>query len=137
SETRYTLSGAWTPKPWLRMMGRVPTVDRHIASGDGSASMFGLADPELMVHTQIPPVGARNWAAVMIGVRSPWGQNDRTRDGVRVDEHLQPGSGATSLWSGLSGAVRVSPTQHLYASVLSRWNGANRHGYRYGDAVFA
>lgn len=137
SETRYTASGAWTPRPWLHLMGRVPLIDRHIATDEGTAAMFGLADPELMIHAQVTPTGARHWAAIMVGVRSPWGQNDRTRDGVRVDEHLQPGSGATSLWSGVSGAFRLDRTQHVYASVLSQWNQANRHGYRYGDAVFA
>ncbi|MFI5371363.1 MAG: hypothetical protein ACHQ52_07365, partial [Candidatus Eisenbacteria bacterium] len=71
-----------------------------------------------------------------LGVRAPWGQNERTIDGVRADEHLQPGTGAASLWAGTSGSLRLGTREHAYGSVLARWNGTNDHGYHYGNAAF-
>jgi hypothetical protein len=135
-ETRLTLSGAWTPRPGLRLVGRLPFVNRSIESVDGTQTMFGVSDPELFVHAQVTPARSRNWAALMVGARAPWGQNDRTLNGVRADEHLQPGTGAGSIWAGASGSLRLGTREHLYSSVMARWNGTNRHGYRYGDAMF-
>jgi hypothetical protein len=135
-ETRVTLSGAWMPRPGLRLVGRLPFVNRRIEASDGTSTMLGIADPEVFVHAQVTPATARNWAALMLGARAPWGQNDRTLDGVRAEEHLQPGTGAGSLWAGASGALRMGTRDHAYGSVMARWNGTNRHGYHYGDAVF-
>jgi Putative MetA-pathway of phenol degradation len=135
-ETRMTVSGAWTPRPGLRLVGRLPFVNRKIEATDGTSTMFGLSDPELFVHAQVTPTKARNWAALMVGVRAPWGQNDRTVDGERADEHLQPGTGAGSIWAGASGALRLGKREHLFSSVMARWNGTNHHGYHYGNAAF-
>jgi hypothetical protein len=73
----------------------------------------------------------------MLGVRAPWGESERMLGGERAEEHLQPGTGAASLWAGASGAVRTGTRDHVYASLMGRWNGTNRHGYRYGDVAFA
>lgn len=135
-ETRLTASGAWTPRAGLRLVGRLPFVQRRIESSDGVSTLFGISDPELFVHTQITPARSRHWAALMLGVRAPWGQNDRTVDGVRADEHLQPGTGAASLWAGASGSLRLGTREHAYGSLLARWNGTNNYGYHYGNAMF-
>ncbi len=136
-ETRVTPSVSWSRARWLRMVARVPVVRRRIGMGDELDRMTGLGDPELFAHAQVTPRSPRGWAAVMLGVRAPWGQNDRTVDGVRAEEHLQPGTGAASLWAGASGAIRLGTREHLYVSAMARWNGVNAHGYRYGNAAFA
>src|SRR5258708_26265292 len=71
----------------------------------------------------------------MVGAKSPWGQNDRTLGGEGADEHLQPGSGATSRFAGLAYSIAAGPASHWYASAMGRWNGENAHGYRYGDVL--
>jgi hypothetical protein len=71
----------------------------------------------------------------VLGVVAPTGPNNRTdTGGERLDEHLQPGSGA---WSGSAGLNLTLPGHQgtFLASVLGRLNGENDHGYRYGNAV--
>jgi len=136
-ESRVTVSGAWTPIARLRLVGRIPVVNRRLTMDGMSARLAGLADPELLLHLQVTPATSRHWAAVMLGARAPWGENERTSGGERAEEHLQPGTGAASLWAGASGAVRVGTRDHVYASLMGRWNGTNRHGYRYGDVALA
>jgi hypothetical protein len=131
-EARVTLAVAWMPAPWLRVLGRVPVTSRRIAAGDESASLTGLADPDLIAHVRVAG-DARQWFAVMGGVRAPWGQNDRTVGGERAEEHLQPGTGAAAGTAGVAGALDLGEGRHLYGSIMGRWAGTNASGYRYGD----
>ena len=139
SENRFTLTGAWSPLPSVRLIGRVPYAWRDLSSSDGSRSLSGLADPDLSAHLRLLRTDGSRPVCIsaMLGVKPGWGQNDRTLGGVRAEEHLQPGSGAASWMTGLGGSVTLSGVSHAYVSVSGRWNGRNAAGYRYGDALLA
>jgi hypothetical protein len=136
-ETRYTLSGTWAPAPHWSFVGRLPWSARRIESGEGVAKRSGLADPELLANWCVydqQGIAHPLWVTVQAGVRAPWGANDLESNDVRLDEHLQPGTGAAGGSAGLSVFTRLGDRDVAYATSFGRWNGANRHGYRYGDA---
>ena len=133
-EARFTLAAAWMPRPWLRVLARVPATSRRITAGAETQSLSGLADPDFMVHVRAAG-NARRWMAVMAGVRAPWGQNERQLDGVRADEHLQPGTGATGGFAGVAAAADLGAGRHLFGSVMGRTSGTNASGYRYGNVA--
>jgi hypothetical protein len=68
----------------------------------------------------------------VFGVKTPWGQNNASRDGERLDEHVQPGTGSTDWFAGLSGSYQIDPKSAVFASVQYRQTGRNDTGYRYG-----
>jgi hypothetical protein len=134
SETRVTVAAAWMPRPWLRVVGRLPLTSRVITAGDERQSLAGLADPDVTAHLRLAG-DTRRWLAFMAGVRAPWGQNTRVVDGVRADEHLQPGTGATAGIAGLAASADLGAGRHVYASVSGRTADTNASGYRYGDVL--
>ena len=138
-ENRATLAGAWSPTPSLRLVARVPFASRTITNPDGSSFMHGPSDPDLNAQYAFfrSAAGRPQWMAVTAGIKSAWGQNDRELDGVRADEHLQPGSGALAYSAGLAYSFDQSRVSHWYASAGGRWNGRNSSGYRYGDGMTA
>jgi hypothetical protein len=135
TENRLTLSGSWQPLPRLRFVGRVPYVQRTIEIPVGESKLSGLGDPDLFAHFNLLESGNAAsgwWLAAMAGVKSPWGSRH-----VGAEEHLQPGSGATSLFAGLAYAHGIGGGAHVYTSVMGRWNGTNADHYRYGDVLLA
>jgi hypothetical protein len=72
-----------------------------------------------------------------VGVKTPWGKNDVTKDGQRLDEHVQPGTGATNISGGLSGLYLLDEDSSLYASAAYTGTGRNQFGYKYGNNVQA
>ena len=136
-ETRYTVSGTWAPVSHLSFVARVPWSARRIESNEGAAKRAGFSDPELLANWrayQKQGIAHPVWVTLQAGVRAPWGANDLASGGVRLDEHLQPGTGAAGGSAGLSVFTRLGEKDVAYATTFARWNGANRHGYRYGDA---
>lgn len=136
-ETRSTLSGTWAPTPHLSFLARVPWSARRIATDEGVTKRSGLSDPEVLANWrayQKQGIAHPVWVTLQAGVRAPWGANDLESGGIRLDEHLQPGTGAAGGSAGLSVFTRLGERDVAYATALGRWNGANRHGYRYGDA---
>jgi hypothetical protein len=72
---------------------------------------------------------------LVLGITAPTGSNDKRDDsGVRLDAHLQPGSGAWSGTSGFNFAVTLGGGI-VDASVLGRVNGMSAHDYRYGNVL--
>ena len=137
TETRYTLSGTWTPIAHLSLVGRLPWSARRIDSGAELQRRSGLGDPELLANWRVyqqQGVAHPLWVTVQAGARAPWGPNDLEANGVRLDEHLQPGTGAAGGVAALSLFTRVGERDVAYATTTARVNGTNRHGYRYGDA---
>lgn len=139
TEDRVTLAGAWAPLPALRLVARVPFTSRTIDDPGGTNTLKGVSDPDLNVQYAFfhSSAGRPQWLAVTSGIKSSWGQNDRQLDGVRADEHLQPGSGAASVSAGVAYSLEQSTRSHWYASGGGRWSGRNSSGYRYGDAFTA
>jgi hypothetical protein len=110
-----------------RPSGEVPLTQR--AQGVGDAGLQALVGVHQTRGTHPLTVG------LLLGAEIPTGSNERRgSDGERLDAHLQPGTGA---WSG-SGGVHVGVSMGramLDASLIGRANGANVHGYRYGDVL--
>jgi hypothetical protein len=102
------------------------------------ATSDGLGDAELTALVKLREFalgGERSGLLSLVaGGRLPTGANQKTdATGARLDEHLQPGSGA---WSGLAGADLTLPLRagrcDLNASY--RANSENSLHYQYGNA---
>ncbi len=139
TETRVTLSGAWTPLRRITLLARVPVSDRTLTAGSERISRAGLSDPEVDASLELFRSASDHplWVALSAGARLPLGDNDLQVDGARAEEHLQPGTGAAGLLAGLSAVRALGEHDALYGGVHGRWNDVNAHDYRYGDAVVA
>jgi len=102
-----------------------------------------LSDPELyaLVRLWSAPftgdMGKRAWVSLIGGVKTNWGRNDLRAGGVRLDEHLQAGTGSTDVFAGFSGVYLLNHTSSLFGSVQYRQTGTNDFGYRYGNIKMA
>jgi hypothetical protein len=77
----------------------------------------------------------RSSVFAVFGVTTDWGENNASRDGARLDEHVQPGTGSTDWFGGLSGSHQIDQRSVLFASTQYRYTGRNEFGYRYGRAI--
>ena len=77
-------------------------------------------------------VGIRSALYAVAGVKTSWGENDASRNGERLDEHVQAGTGSTDWFAGLSGSYPIDPHSAIFASAQYRHTGRNDFGYRYG-----
>jgi hypothetical protein len=124
------------------LLGRLSWVFKQItAEPVGGASSIaksdGLGDAELLTLVKLHefPLGARAALLSLVGgTRIPTGAN-RLKDatGARLDQHLQPGTGA---WSGIAGADLTLPLAagRLDFNASYRVNAENSEHYRYGNA---
>jgi hypothetical protein len=141
-ESRLTATISYSPADWLTLVGRVPASRRLVTSEGGEEVGRGLSDPEMIALVRLwaspfGTLGRRAWLGAQLGVKTPWGENDLRYDGERLDEHAQPGTGATDRFAGLSGVYVLDPASSLFASAQHRWTGTNGHGYRYGPVTLA
>ena len=136
TEFRTTFSVGYSVRRRFTLLARLPVVDRTIETGGESESQRGFSDPELLAHVRLGAMSAGSWFALSAGARPGWGENDRTENGERVEEHLQPGSGATSYSVGGTFSRLIGPGS-LFGSVGGRFNGRNEFGYQYGDVFLA
>jgi hypothetical protein len=141
-ERRFTLLGAYGISDRLGVFVRVPFSERDLTEiEDGvseHSSVSGLADPEIYGQVRLwssafdGEVGIRTSVYAVAGVKTSWGENDALRDGERLDEHVQPGTGSTDWFGGLSGSYQLDPRSALFFSAQYRHTGRNDAGYRYG-----
>jgi len=138
-ENRVTLSASRTFGDRLTLVGRLPFAERTITTSSDRASLSGLSDPELAAHYRLSAPRPGTWLSVSLGLRPGWGRHDGERDGVRAEEHLQPGTGALGVEPGLSFSHMVGDAHpgSIFGSAFGRFNGRNDAGYRYGNAVLA
>jgi hypothetical protein len=150
-ETRITTVVSCTFADRLNLVARIPYSIRTLTEApDATAgtaaeetATHGLSDPELYALIRVwssafaPGLGRRAWLSVLGGVKAPWGRNDLSQGGERLDEHAQPGTGSTDLLSGLSAVLLVTPASTFLTSIQYRAMGTNEHGYRYGDLLLA
>jgi hypothetical protein len=141
-ENRLTATLSTTIGEYVTIMARVPAARRSLSSPEGNESGRGLADPEFQLLTRVwaspfGELGRRAWIGASLGVKTSWGENDLEKNGERLDEHVQPGTGSTDGFAGLSGIFVIDPDSTLFASVQERWPGSNRYGYRYGRVTLA
>jgi hypothetical protein len=144
-ERRETLLIAYGFSDRFGVFARLPYSQRQLtAVADGemeTTRVSGLADPEIYGQARLGSsgfegaVGTRASLYAVFGVKTPWGENNASRDGVRLDEHVQPGTGSTDWFGGLSGSYQVDPESAVFASVQYRVTGRSDVGYRYGRAT--
>jgi hypothetical protein len=145
SEERETFLLGYSPSDDWGFFARVPYGSRDLTeSEDGDIEethTSGLGDPEIYGQRRLwsssfdARVGVRSSVFALFGVKTDWGDNDIQRDGERLDEHAQIGTGATDWFGGFSGSQQLSPHSALFASVQYRATGENDAGYEYGDIV--
>ncbi len=145
-ENRLTLHASYGFNDRLSLLARVPLSTRRLQTTGpdgplGSESTTGFSDPEVYAQVRLwssrfgTVVGRRTTFTFVGGVKTPWGQNDLTREGVRLDEHAQPGTGATDLFGSVALLQLVTRKSAIFASVGYRHTGTNASGYRYGSAI--
>jgi hypothetical protein len=146
-ENRFTTALSYTFGERVVAVARIPWSSRHagVTSGelDGASTSRDLADPELYALVRLwasdfsGGLGRRTWISALGGVKTAWGKNDLTQGGERLDEHLQPGTGSTDWFGGLSGLYLLDSRSSLFGSVQYRRAGANDFDYRYGSSTLA
>jgi hypothetical protein len=146
-ENRVTATLSYSFGDRVTAVARVPWSSRRLTTTDvfeGTSSTTrtrDLSDPEIyaLVRLWASPftsgLGRRAWVSLVGGVKTPWGRNDLSEGGQRLDEHAQSGTGATDVFGGVSGAYLLDPTSSLFASVQYRRTGTNDHDYRYGNVT--
>lgn len=134
-----TLSYSWQER--LTFVAQVPYVFVHQDSAEGTDVLNGLGDPAFYVYARLwssnfgQGLGRRAWLSAIFSVKTPWGENNATEDGERIDEHAQPGTGAINLSGGLSFLYLFDEASSVYTSVAYTGTGRNKVGYKYGDNV--
>jgi hypothetical protein len=138
-ETRLVLTGSYAFSDRIQGIVRVPFGRRELSSQEESVSVDGLGDPEIYGLFRLwssgwrQGVGRGSWVSLVAGVKTAWGSNGETREGQRLDEHVQPGTGSTDPFAGLSAVHLIDERSTLYGSFQIRCPGRNGPGYRYGD----
>ena len=143
-ERRETLLLAYGFSPELSLIARVPYSQRNLTESRGGeleqTSYSGFADPEVYGQMRLwssafeGSVGIRSSLYLVAGIKTAWGENNATANGARLDEHVQPGTGSTDGFAGLSGSYQMNPRSALFASVQYRRTGRNAFHYHYGNA---
>ncbi len=138
-ENRLTLSASRTFGDRLTLVARLPFAERTITTSSEEQSLSGLSDPELFAHYRLSAFRPGTWLSASLGLRPGWGRHDAVVDGVRAEQHLQPGTGAMGVEPGLSFSHLIGDTHPgtVFGSAFGRFNGRNDVGYHYGNAVIA
>src|SRR5262245_9425500 len=132
-----TLSYSWQER--LLLVAQVPYVWAHQTGAEGVEDAHDIGDPSFYVYGRLwasefsGGLGRRAWLSAVFSVKTPWGQNDAEENGERLDEHVQPGTGATNLAGGLSFLYLFDADSSIYASTLYTGTGRNDVGYKYGN----
>ncbi len=147
TEHRTTLLLAYGLSDRVGVFARIPyserTLEEKSKEGHETVRASGLADPELSAQVRLwsspmdGDVGARTNVFLVGGIKAAWGQNDVSRDGERLDEHVQPGTGSTDVFGGVAGSYQLNPHSALFTSLQYRVPGRNDVGYRYGNTLLA
>jgi hypothetical protein len=148
-ENRYTAGFSYTFGERVVAVARIPWSSRHTSTvgapdtDEGPHESRDLSDPDVYALVRLwssdftGGLGRRAWLSALGGVKTNWGKNDLTSGGVRLDEHLQPGTGSTDWFGGLSGLYLLDSRSSLFASFQLRRAGTNDFNYRYGNTSLA
>jgi hypothetical protein len=142
-ENRVTATVSYSFSERVVLVARVPWSFRNLTTTfpdeTTEVTTNGLSDPEVYALVRLwsstfgPGLGRRTWISAVGGVKTSWGQNDVRENGVRVDEHAQPGTGSTDWFGGLAAIHLINDHSSLFASAQYRGTGRNHFGYKYGD----
>ena len=136
-----TIAYGWQDR--LTVVAQIPYTFNHLTTADGVETADAVGDPSFFVSARLwsspftQGLGRRAWISAVFAVKTPWGNNDVTENGVRLDEHVQPGTGATNLTGGINGLYLIDENSSIYASVAYTGTGRNDFGYKYGNNVQA
>ncbi len=123
---------------WM-LRASVPQVGKQLAmTGAPNTQTSGLGDISLGASYQIP-TGLKDKVlfATSFDVKLPTGANNlKDMLGARLDEHNQVGTGSTDFTLGIVATIADHDDNLWFAGLRNRWNGANKTGYRYGEAFF-
>ena len=124
-ENRFTTGFSYTFGERVVAVARIPWSTRQMSQVGGPAAgadseggpdqSRDLADPDLYALVRLwssdftGGLGRRAWISAVGGVKTAWGKSDLTSGGVRLDEHLQPGTGATDTFGGFRGSTCSTP----------------------------
>lgn len=141
-ENRFTTALSYTFGERVVAVARIPWSSRrtNVVGSGLSEQSKDLSDPELYALVRLwssdfaAGLGRRSWISAFGGIKTAWGKNDLVADGERLDEHLQPGTGSTDTFGGLSGLYLLDARSTLFGSVQYRRTGTNDFDYRYGDS---
>lgn len=141
-EERMTFMAAYGISDRFGVFARLPYSDRNLTETAGGESEYssasGVSDPEIYAQARLwssgfeGDVGVRSSLYAVFGVKTDWGENRASDGGERLDEHVQPGTGSTDWFAGLSGSYQIDPRSVLFASAQYRNTGRNDFGYQYG-----
>jgi len=143
TESRFVITASYGFSERFQGVVRIPWSQREISSTSESTSASGLGDPEIYGIFRLwsapwkEGMGRSSWVSILAGVKTPWGDNDAASGGERLDEHVQPGTGSTDWFAGLSAVHLLDERSTIYGSAQYRNTDRNDHGYLYGDSVLA
>jgi hypothetical protein len=144
--TQMTLRPVFVFSPWepLSAVVQVPIVYKDFSeTADGSSANrtrpTGLGDVDLGVRVFLlshKDFDRNSWHrfGVSLGSSLPTGRNDAQRNGLRLDEHAQLGTGAFIPYAGLIYSFSRDPW-NFFATVHAKTPLENAYGYRYGSAL--
>jgi hypothetical protein len=147
-ENRVTALASYGFSDRFTLYARVPYSFRRFSEIEEGATVEqfetrGLSDPEVYAQARLwgsplaGGVGRRTTLTLLGGFKMPLGENDYQRDGERVDEHAQPGTGSWDVFGGVGVLHLLDKRSALFASSQYRHTGTNDFGYRYGRIFLA
>jgi len=120
----------------ITILGSVPYAFNRIEEGGETETSSGFADPEVTAIADVMETEEGDFelnATVM--ARLPLGSGDqRDASGVRLDQHLQPGTGAWSAAVGIQAAHPMLAVP-IYYGISYQVNGTNSNDFSYGDVL--
>ena len=144
-ENRVTALASYGLSDRFTIYARVPVSFRRFSELAGGATVAhfrtkGLSDPEVygqlrLWGSPLSNLGRRTSLSLLAGVKSGLGNNEYKREGERVDEHAQPGTGSTDLFGSLALLHLLDKRSAVFASAQYRHTGENDFDYRYGRIV--
>jgi hypothetical protein len=144
-ENRLTLFASYGVSERFSLYARVPFSFRSFTEFEEgvAAEHFdtkGFSDPEVFGQVRLwaspmSALGRRTTVSLLAGVKTALGQNDYEREGERVDEHAQPGTGSWDVFGGPALVHLLDRRSTFFASAQYRHPGENDFDYQYG-AIF-
>lgn len=116
----------------------IPYVAKRLSmTGEETMKTQGLGDIQIGLTHQLPTSpSSKHVIALLADLKLATGKNDLTDDaGDRMEEHSQIGTGSTDLVLGVLATTELKSGLG-FAGLRYRANGANKHHYRYGNALF-
>ena len=116
----------------------IPYIYKSLSmTGEETVRTHGLGDVSLGATYQLKPrPNDRFLIAFTADVKLATGSNSiKDRDGNRLEEHSQIGTGSTDISLGVMATTEVK-SGLAFAGFRVRSNGSNSNGYRYGNVAF-